>query len=252
MREKRHTDDAEFTRDARRRVTENGDGVGETARHLGNQGPSAQPLATSGGNSTARGSSRSRARLAGTGRMTPATPCKSASAAGTRRVQKSAGRRCPRVERREALLAEPPGIWPVSRRCEVREVCRRGVDDDLSRQAGAESEAEALAVFARVKASAAGTRHRDGRRRLATPLQDAGFAVGRAQARRWLHQAGVAGPRPTRRGPVTTDRRPGDEVAPNRRARQVDGAPPAHVWGGESSSVGTGAGWLSGSTRLDW
>jgi transposase-like protein len=35
MREKRHNDDAEFTREAIRLGTEKGDGVGETARTLG-------------------------------------------------------------------------------------------------------------------------------------------------------------------------------------------------------------------------
>ena len=35
MSEKRHNYDDEFTREAIRLVTEHGDGVGETARHLG-------------------------------------------------------------------------------------------------------------------------------------------------------------------------------------------------------------------------
>ena len=40
---------------------------------------------------------------------------------------------------------------------------------------------------------------------MAKQLQDEGFAVGRAQARRLMNQAGVAVQRPKRRGPVTTD-----------------------------------------------
>jgi putative transposase len=136
-------------------------------------------------------------------------------------------------------------------RCEVLAVCRRGVDDDLSRQAGAEIAAAASALFARVTAMAAGTRHRYGRRRMATHLQDEGFTVGRAQARRWMNQAGVAVPRPKRRGPVTTDRRQGSAVAPHLLARQVDVAKPDHVGVGDSSEVWTGAGWLSGSTLWD-
>jgi putative transposase len=118
---------------------------------------------------------------------------------------------------------------------EVLEVGRRGCYAYLSRPAGAASDAEAVALFARVKAMAAGTRHSYGRRRMAKPLQDAGCAVGRAQARRLMNQAGVAGQRPQRRGPVTTDRRQGDEVAPNRLARQFDVAKPAHVGGGAIS-----------------
>jgi hypothetical protein len=78
--------------------------------------------------------------------MTPVTPCTYASAEGTCRVKHSAGRRCQRVERRYACRAEHQGLWPVSLRCAGLEVCRSGVDDDLSRQAGAEIDAEAVAL----------------------------------------------------------------------------------------------------------
>jgi hypothetical protein len=40
---------------------------------------------------------------------------------------------------------------------------------------------------------------------MATQLQDEGFNVGRAQARRLMRKAGVAVQRPRRRGPLTTD-----------------------------------------------
>jgi putative transposase len=86
---------------------------------------------------------------------------------------------------------------------------------------------------------------------MAKQLQDEGCAGGRAQARRLMNQAGVAVQRPKRRGPVTTDSRHGYAVAPNRRARQLDVAKPNHVWVGDISSVWTGEGWWSGSTRLD-
>jgi putative transposase len=75
--------------------------------------------------------------------------------------------------------------------------------------------------------------------------------VGRAKARRLMNQAGVAVQRPKRRGPVTTDSRPGYEVAPNLLARQFDVAQPEHVWGGDIRWVGTGEGWLYVSTLLD-
>jgi len=119
--------------------------------------------------------------------------------------------------------------------CEVLEVCRSGFYDYLSRQAGAEIDAEEVALLARVKAIAAGTRHSYGSRRMAKQLQDEGFAVGRAKARRLMNQAGVAVQRPKRRGPVTTDSRHGDEVAPNLRARPFDVAKPDHVWVGDIS-----------------
>ena len=75
--------------------------------------------------------------------------------------------------------------------------------------------------------------------------------MGRAQARRLMRPAGVAGPRPQRRGPVTTDRRHGDGVAPHRRARHCDVEPPEHVWAGDSTDGWTREGWWSVSVLLD-
>ena len=86
---------------------------------------------------------------------------------------------------------------------------------------------------------------------MAKQLQDEGFAVGRAKARRLMNQAGVAVQRPKRRGPVTTDSRHGYEVAPNLLARQFDVAKPDHVWVGDITYVWTGEGWLYVSTLLD-
>jgi putative transposase len=105
-------------------------------------------------------------------------------------------------------------------------------------------------VGARVKALAADPRHRDGRRRRAQHRQDEGCAVGRATARRLMPRAGGVGPRPTRHGPVTTDRRHGDAGAPNLLARRVDVATLDPVGGGDLCSVWTAAGWWYGSTLV--
>jgi hypothetical protein len=78
---------------------------------------------------------------------------------------------------------------------------------------------------------AAATRHRYGPHRMAKPLQDAGFHVGRAKARRLMHKVGVAVQRPKRRGPMTTDSR--------------------HVWAGDITDIGTAAGWLYLSRLVD-
>jgi transposase InsO family protein len=107
------------------------------------------------------------------------------------------------------------------------------------------------ALLARVKAIADDTRDSYGSRRMAKQLQAEGFAVGRAKARRLMHQAGVAVQRPKRRGPVTTDSRHGYAVAPNLLVRQFDVAQPDQVWGGDISYVWTAEGWLYVSTLLD-
>lgn len=66
-----------------------------------------------------------------------------------------------------------------------------------------------------------------------------------------VRRGGVV-PRPKQRGPVTTDSRHGDAVAPTLLARQFGAARPEPGWGGDSSDVWTAEGWLSGSTLLDW
>ena len=130
-------------------------------------------------------------------------------------------------------------------------VRRRGWYAYLSRHAKASIEAEAIALVTCVTALAAGTRYRYGRRRMARPLQAEGCAVGRAKARRWRSPAGVAVPRPRRRGPMTTDSRPGDAVAPNLLARQLDVTAPDHVWAGAITSIWTAEGWRSLSVLVD-
>ena len=86
---------------------------------------------------------------------------------------------------------------------------------------------------------------------MATPLQDDGLNVGRAKARRLMNKAGVAVQRPRRRGPMTTDSRHGDEVAPNLLARQFDVTAPDQVWAGDSTDIWTAEGWLSLSVLVD-
>jgi putative transposase len=87
---------------------------------------------------------------------------------------------------------------------------------------------------------------------MAKPLQDEGFAGGRAKARRLMRQAGVVVQRPKQRGPVTTDSRHGDAVAPNLLEHQFGVARPDHVWVGDISYVWTAEGWLYVSTLVDW
>jgi hypothetical protein len=104
-------------------------------------------------------------------------------------------------------MAEHQDLWPVSVLCEVLDVSRSGFYADLQRHAQESGAAEEAALWARVKAIAAETRQSYGRRRMAKQLQDDGFHVGRAKARRLMNQAGVAVQRPRRRGPLTTDSR---------------------------------------------
>jgi transposase InsO family protein len=67
-----------------------------------------------------------------------------------------------------------------------------------------------------------------------------------------MRRAGVVGPRPKPRGPVTTESHPGDAGAPNLLVRQCGVARPGQVWVGDISEVWPAEGWWSVSTLLDW
>ena len=152
---------------------------------------------------------------------------------------------------RYAFIAEHQDIWPVSVLCEVLDVSRSGFYEYLPRHAKGSVDAEEVALLTRVKAIATETRHSYGSRRMAKQLQDEGFHVGRAKARRLMNKAGVTVQRPRRRGPMTTDSRHSYEVAPNLLARQFDVTAPDHVWAGDITYIWTAEGWLYLSVLVD-
>jgi hypothetical protein len=133
---------------------------------------------------------------------------------------------------RYAFLAEGQTIWPVSLLCEVMQVSRSGFYAYTHRQAHKPIDRVKLERLSRVKAIARETRQSSGSRRMAKQLQDEGFAVGRAKARRLMQEAGVSVRRPRARGPVTTNSRHSYGVADNVLARQFDVAKPDPTGGG--------------------
>jgi putative transposase len=141
-------------------------------------------------------------------------------------------------------MARYQARWPVSVMGEVMQVSRSGCYADVQRQAAADGGAEEAALLTRVQAIAAATRHTyGGSRRMATPLQDDGVAVGRDNARRLMRQAKLTVQRRQPRHPVTTDRRHGYTVAPHLLARQCAVAKPHQVWVGDITDVWTAEGW---------
>jgi len=134
-------------------------------------------------------------------------------------------------------MAQHQDTWPVAGLCAVLEVSRSGLYAYRQGQAPVEIDVAEVTLVARVQAMATQTGHSYGSRRMAKPLQAEGYAVGRYKARRLMPQAGVSVRRRTR-GPVTTDSRHGDVVAPNLLTRPCDVAPPDTVWGGRSQTCG--------------
>jgi putative transposase len=148
-------------------------------------------------------------------------------------------------------MAAHQHVWPVSVLCEVLGVSRSGFYAYLPRHAKPAIDAQQVALVARVKAIALQTRHSYGSRRLAKQLQEEGFHVGRAKARRLMKEAGVTVQHPKRRAPMTTDSRHGYAVAPNLLARQFDVSAPDQVWAGDITYIWTAEGWLYLAVLLD-
>jgi hypothetical protein len=78
-------------------------------------------------------------------------------------------------------MAQHQDTWPVSVRCEVLEVSRRGFDADRQGQATVEIDVAEVTVVAWVQAMATQPGHSDGSRRRAKPLQAEGYAGGTVQ-----------------------------------------------------------------------
>jgi putative transposase len=148
-------------------------------------------------------------------------------------------------------MAEHQHVWPVSVLCDVLGVSRSGFYAYLPRHAKSAVDAQKVAIVARIKAIALQTRHSYGSRRMAKQLQEEGFHVGRAKARRLMKAAGVSVQRPKRRAPMTTDSRHGYGVAPNLLARQFDVSAADQVWAGDITYIWTAEGWLYLAVLLD-
>jgi putative transposase len=142
----------------------------------------------------------------------------------------------------DAFMMPHQATWPMAVLCEGLGVSRRGVYADAQRQASPGRDHDEVALLARVRAIHPQTRQSAGRRRLAKPLQAEGFSVGRDNARRLMPEAGVA-VRHHQRGPVTTDSRHGDAVAPNLWARQCEVEKSDMVWAGAITDLWTAEGW---------
>ena len=150
------------------------------------------------------------------------------------------------------MIAEHQQPWPVCVLCEVWEVGRSGVYDDVQRCKTGGVDAEEMRVVARIQAMHAETGQSDGSRRMAKPLQDEGFWVGRWKARRLRQQAGVSVRGRSRRRPHTTDSRHGFRVAANLLERQCDVDRPNAAWCGDITYLWTEAGWVDVSVLVDW
>ena len=148
-------------------------------------------------------------------------------------------------------MADHQQPWPVAVLGDVLGVGRSGFYDSQRRQTGSALSGAEIALRERLQAIAPQTAHRYGSRRMRQQLQDEGSAVGRWTARRLMTQAGVAVAGRRRRGPKTTESRPGYGVAPHLLERTFVVTAPKVAWCGDVTYLWTEEGWLDTSVLLD-
>ena len=152
---------------------------------------------------------------------------------------------------RYAFIAEVQTTWPVALLCEVMQVSRSGFYAYEHRQAHRTIDRVKLELLSRVKAIAWERVRVMAAVAWPSKLQNEGFSVGRAKARRLMTEAGVSVRRPRAPSPVTTDSRHGYGVADNVLGRQFDVAKPDQAWAGDITYIWTAEGWLYLSVLLD-
>ena len=140
-------------------------------------------------------------------------------------------------------MSEHCNHWPLAVMCEAFEVSRSGYYADRKAQTADASTADGE-LRTRVKAIHAETGQCYGSRRRAKALQDAGYDVGRHQARRLMQDAGVSVRRRSTRTPQTTESRHGYGVAPTVLNRAFDVPKPNAAWVGDIPYVWTQEGWV--------
>jgi putative transposase len=107
---------------------------------------------------------------------------------------------------------------------------------------------ELLGEIRRVHASSRG---RYGSPRVHAALRTEGVRVGRHRVAHLMRQHGIAGRRPRRARPRTTDSRHALPVAPNLLERQFTATAPNQVWLADLTYIRTGEGWLNLAVVLD-
>ena len=97
----------------------------------------------------------------------------------------------------------------------------------------------------------ADSRQTYGSSRIQAALQRRGIACGRNRVARLMRKQGIAAKQRRRRHPVTTQRQPGDPVAPNLLDRDFSAEKPNEKWAGDITFIDTAQGWLYLAVLLD-
>lgn len=134
--------------------------------------------------------------------------------------------------------------------CEVLEVSPSGYYAWRSRPLSARAQANA-ALLKRIETIFADSRKTYGSPRVHAALQRQGRQVGRQRVARLMRQHGLVAKQRRRRKPVTTERQPGDPVAPNLLNQDFQADQPNTKWVGDFTYIDTAEGWLYLAVLVD-
>ena len=134
--------------------------------------------------------------------------------------------------------------------CQVLEVSPSGYYAWRSRPLSARAQANA-ALLKRVETIFAESRKTYGSPRVHAAIQRQGMQVGRQRVARLMRQHGLVAKPRRRRKPVTSERQPGDPVAPNLLNQDFQADEPNTKWVGDFTYIETAEGWLYLAVLLD-
>lgn len=149
-----------------------------------------------------------------------------------------------------AFISAHAGEHAVSRMCQVLKVSTSGYYEWRGRPPSAREQANErlLAAIRRVHAGSRGTY---GSPRVHAALRREGQGVGKHRVARLMRQHGIAGVKPKRKRPVTTQRDGRAWVAPNLLAQDFVATRPNEKWVADITYIDTDEGWLYLAAVLD-
>jgi len=151
---------------------------------------------------------------------------------------------------RYAFIEDHRGTYPVQLLCDVLEVSRSGFYDFLGRSPSARDKRHAQLV-AQVQEAFHARRQTYGSPRITRELAGQGVSVCRNTVARIMRDEGLAGRRPRRFVPRTTDPSHEHPIAANRLDRQFEPGAGTPAWVADITYVHTDEGWLYVAAVMD-
>jgi putative transposase len=140
--------------------------------------------------------------------------------------------------------------FSVRRMCQVLGVSASGYYAWRRRKPGRRAQANAVLVK-QIRDVHQDSRQTYGSPRVHAALKRRGVVCGHNRVARLMHCEGIVGKSPRRKHPVTTQREPGNRVAPNVLARNFAAELPNRKWVADITYVDTAEGWLYLAPVLD-